>query len=175
MTADPNEVRGLGLNQSIAVIITACCTARCPNPSWRALSRDPTLFRHAIGAIVPPRAFAPCLRILVICPFDGVRGDPKTESQIGVNSSVWQHIFDQHQLFQEIETDEPAVDLEVAAVNAGCSDGKIDYELGLGVGWFFGMCRCRRAKDHCQLGKNFFHALSPFSPCLLKTRKVEKL
>jgi hypothetical protein len=88
-----------------------------------------------------------------------------------VNSSVRQHIFDQHELFQEIETDDPAVDLEVAAVNAGCNHGKIDYELGLGVGWFFGMCRRRRAKDHYQRGKNFFHALLPFSLCSLKTSK----
>jgi hypothetical protein len=152
MTTDSDEVRGLGLNQSIAVIVTACCTARCPNPSWRALSRDPSLFRHAVGAVVLPRVLAPFSRILVISPLGGVRGDPKTECHIVVNSSIRRHIFDQHELFQEIETDDPAVDLEVAAVNAGCNDGKIDYELGLGAGQFFSVCRCRRAKAHCERG-----------------------
>jgi hypothetical protein len=62
---------------------------------------------------------------------DGVCGDPKTEGHIVV--SIRRCIFDQHELFQEIETNDPAVDLEVAAVNAGRNDRKIDYELGLGA------------------------------------------
>jgi hypothetical protein len=59
---------------------------------------------------------------------------------------------DQHEVFHEIETDNPAVDLEVAAVNAGRNDGKIDYELGLGGGGLFSMCRCCCAKAHCERG-----------------------
>ena len=84
----------------------------------------------AVGAVIAPRALAPFLQILVISPLDGVCGDPKTEGHIVV--SIRRCIFDQHELFQEIETNNPAVDLEVAAVNAGRNDGKIDYELGLG-------------------------------------------
>ena len=47
--------------------------------------------------------------------------------------SIRRRIFDQHELFQEIETNNPAVDLEVAAVNAGRNDGKIDYGSGRGT------------------------------------------
>ena len=102
---------------------------RTKSRSWRALSRDPSFFGHAVGAVIAPRTLAPFLRILVITPFDGVCGDPKTEGHIVV--SIRRCIFDQHELFQEIETNDPAVDLEVAAVNAGRNDRKIDYELGL--------------------------------------------
>jgi hypothetical protein len=94
--------------------------------SWRAPSRDPSLFCHAVGAVIAPRALAPFSRILLISPLDGVRGDPKTDCHIVVNSFIRQHIFDQHELFQEIETGDPALDLEAAAVNAGYDDGKID-------------------------------------------------
>jgi hypothetical protein len=41
---------------------------------------------------------------------DGVCGDPKTEGHIVV--SIRRYIFDQHEVFHEIETDNPAVDLE---------------------------------------------------------------
>jgi hypothetical protein len=54
---------------------------------------------------------------------DGVCGDPKTEGHIVV--SIRRCIFDQHELFQKIETNDPAVDLEVAAVNAGRNDRKL--------------------------------------------------
>ena len=98
-------------------------------------SRDPSFFCHAVGAVIAPRALAPFLRILVISPLDGVCSDPKTEGHIVV--SIRRCIFDQHELFQEIEANNPAVDLEVAAVNAGRNDGKIDYELGPGGRWAF--------------------------------------
>jgi len=35
---------------------------------------------------------------------------------------------------------------------AGRNDRKIDYELGLGGGGLFSMCRCCRAKAHCERG-----------------------
>jgi len=38
---------------------------------------------------------------------------------------AWRRIFDQHELFQEIETNDPAVDLEVATIDAGGDDGEI--------------------------------------------------
>src|ERR1700730_13951440 len=94
--------------------------------SWSAPSRDPSLFCHAVGAVIAPRALAPFSRILVISPLDSVRGDPKTDCHIVVNSSIRQRIFDQYEFLQENETDDAAVDLEVAAVNAGRNDGKID-------------------------------------------------
>ena len=42
---------------------------RTKSLSWRALSRDPSFFCHAGGAVIAPRALAPFLRILVISPW----------------------------------------------------------------------------------------------------------
>lgn len=92
--------------------------------SWHALARDPSLLRHAIRAIVAPRAFAPFSRIFVISPLDRVRRDPETDGHVIM--PIRQLIFDQHELFQKIETNDPAVDLKVAAINAGRDNGEID-------------------------------------------------
>jgi hypothetical protein len=39
---------------------------------------------------------------------------------------AWRRIFDQNELFQEIETNDPAVDLEVATIDTCGDDGEID-------------------------------------------------
>jgi hypothetical protein len=41
-------------------------------------------------------------------------------------AGTWRRIFDQHELFQEIETNDPTVDLEVATIDAGGDDSEID-------------------------------------------------
>jgi hypothetical protein len=80
--------------------------------SWCALSRNPSLFGYAVGTIVAPRAFAPFSRILVISPLNGVCGRRERRRHVVMIPGAWRRIFDQHELFQEIETNDPAVYLE---------------------------------------------------------------
>ena len=90
--------------------------------------------------------------------------------------SIRRCIFDQHEVFHEIETDNPAVDLEVAAVNAGRNDGKIDYELGLGGGGLFSMCRCAALRLIASAARvAFFMAWFPNSALVICNDRWQKI
>jgi hypothetical protein len=41
-------------------------------------------------------------------------------------AGAWRRIFDQHELFQEFESNDPTVDLEAPTIDAGGDDSEID-------------------------------------------------
>jgi hypothetical protein len=92
----------------------------------RAPSRDPSLFCHAVGAVITPRALAPFSRILVISPLNSGCSRRERRRHVVMIAGAWRGIFEQHELFQEIETNDPTVDLEVATIDAGSDDTEID-------------------------------------------------